>query len=434
MAILDTFYILFKADSKDAEKSFKGVNTAIDKMDQSLNRFTRRWLSLYAIFKGLTSAVGYAFELTQASQALNVNIEELDAWGGAVQKTGGTVEGFTKSLESMAEHLGTSPKIALQLLPKVADQFKRLSQVQALRYGKLLGLDTPTILLLQQGRREVEALIARQKELGVVTTRDAAIFKHFQNSMQNAGRGFKSLIRDYILQIIPALDLALEKFSEFTIYIRKHSGLVKGALIPVAAVFVGIAGSIIAANIPMAIFVGSVIALGAAFALAYDDIQTFAEGGDSVIGRMLERWPELGKVIKWVFNDLKLAGENILWFFGKILDAINDIIKAGKLIDKIISPYIDKFTAELGKQGADVHLFGAKSAIETASRSPLTSQIGSGIFNTNNGGNKEVNLTISEITINTQATTPTDIAYGLGVELQKQLRQTQNDIAGGVLI
>lgn len=434
MAILDTFYILFKADSKDAEKSFKGVNDSIVRMDQSLNKFARKWLSLYGIFKGLTSAVGYAFELTQASQALNVNIGELDAWGGAVQKTGGTVEGFTKSLETMAEHLGTSPKIALQLLPKVADQFKKLGQVQALRYGKLLGLDTPTILLLQQGRREVEALVARQKELGVVTTRDSIIFKHFQNSMQDAGRGFKSLIRDYILAAIPVIDKILEKFTEFTIYLRKHSGLVKGALIPIATVLGMIAAEMVITAGSTAVLVGIVLALAAAFALAYDDIQTFQRGGDSAIGRMLERWPQLGEVIKGVFEIIKISGKALLWFLQQMLDKVNTIIDAAKLLYDIASPYIDKFTAELARQGADFKFFGAKEAIETASKSPLTSQIGAGIFNANNGNNKEVNITISEIQINTQATDPRDIAYGLGVELQKQLRQTQNDIAGGVLI
>jgi hypothetical protein len=434
VAILDTFYILFKADSKDAEKSFKGVNDSIVRMDQSLNKFARKWLSLYGIFKGLTSAVGYAFELTQASQALNVNIGELDAWGGAVQKTGGTVEGFTKSLESMAEHLGTSPKIALQLLPKVADQFKRLNQVQALRYGKLLGLDTPTILLLQQGRREVEALVARQKQLGVVTTRNSIIFKHFQNTIQDAGRGFKSLIRDYILAAIPVIDKILEKFTEFTIYLRQHSGLIKGALIPIATVLGIIAAEMVITAGSTAILVGIVLALAAAFALAYDDIQTFQQGGDSIIGRMLERWPELGKVIKWVLNDLKLAGENIVWFFGKILDVINDVIKAAKLLDKIVSPYLDSFIEELKAQGADVHLFGAKSAIDSASKNPLTSQIGSSVFNNRSGDTKEVNITISEIQINTQATDPREIAYGLSAELNRQFRQTQNDVAGGVLI
>ena len=435
VAILDTFYILFKSDSKDAEKGFKSVDNSLGKMDQSLNRFTRRWLSLYALFNGLTRSIGYAFELTQVSQALAINIADLDAWGGAVAKTGGTAQEFSKSLESLAEHLGTSPKIALQLLPKIADQFKRLNQVQAMRYGKLLGLDTHTILLLQQGRREVEALINRQKELGVVTDRGAVILKHFRATMQDTGRGFRSLVFEYLLSIIPTIDRILEKFTEFTIYLRQHSGLIKGALIPIAAIFAGIAGSAIAANLSMFLLVGSVLLLAGAFALAYDDLQVFAQGGDSLTGRMLKRWPELGNIIRWVFKDLKIAGENIVWFFGKILDIVNDIIKAIQILDKWLDPLIKGALADLKIQGANVNLFGTKEILTTAQNTPLNSLTSSGLSSiSNKGNNREINLSINEIQITTQATNAREIAYGLGVELQKQLRQTQNDIAGGVLI
>lgn len=437
MAILDTFYILFKSDSKDAEKGFKSVNDSIVRMDASLNKFARKWLSLYAVFSSLTRAVGYAFDLTQASQALAVNIEELDAWGSAVRKTGGTVEGFARTLESLATNLGTTPKIALQLLPKIADQFAKLNRIQALQYGKMLGLDTSTILLLQQGRREVEALIKRQKELGVVSARDAAIFKHFQESTQNLGKGFQSLTRDYLLKIIPAIDLVLDKLTDFIVYIRKHSGLVKGALIPVAAVFAGIAGSIVLANIPLFIFIGAVALLGAAFALAYDDIETFRKGGESAIGDMLKRWPELRDVVKGVFDAITVGAKGVVWFLGQMLDKINTIIEAAKILYDFASPHIDKFTEALRVQGQDINFFGlpkAQKAIEEANNVPLGFRLGSQLLNSNNGNNKEINLTIGELQINTAATDATGIASAIGGELQRQMRQLQNNYAGGQLI
>jgi len=437
VAILDTFYILFKADSKDAEKGFKSVNDSIVRMDASLNKFARKWLSLYAVFSSLTRAVGYAFDLTQASQALAVNIEELDAWGSAVRKTGGTVEGFARTLESLATHLGTTPTIALQLLPKIADQFSRLNRIQALQYGKMLGLDTPTILLLQQGRREVESLIRRQKELGVVSARDAAIFKHFQESTQNLGKGFQSLTRDYLLKIIPAIDKVLDKVTDFVIYIRKHSGLVKGALIPVAAVFAGIAGSIILANIPLFIFIGAIALLGAAFALAYDDIETFRRGGESVIGDMLKRWPELKDVVQGVFEAIKIGAKGVLWFLGQMLDKINTIIEAAKILKNWVSPIIEGGLAEIKAQGANVSfpfLPQAKKTIDEANNVPLGFKLGSQLLNSNNGNNKEINLTIGELQINTAATDATGIAGAIGGELQRQMRQLQNNYAGGQLI
>lgn len=437
MAVLDTFYILFKSNSKDAEKGFDSVNKSIVRMDQSLNRFAKKWLSLYAVFAGLTNAVSYAFNLTQTSQALAVNIEELDAWGSALKKTGGNAESFAKVLESLSTHLNTTPKIALQVLPKLADQFSKLNRIQALQYGKLIGLDTPTILLLQQGRREVEALIARQKELGVVTSRDAAIFKKFQSNTQDLGKGFQSLIRDYLIAVIPTIDKVLEKLTSFFIYIRNHSGLVKGALIPIAAVFAGIAGSIILANIPLFIFIGAILAIGAAFALAYDDIETFRKGGDSLIGRMLKKWPELGEVLKGVFKGMEIGGKAILWFLNEMLDKINHIIKAAKIIYDYASPYINKFTDALKLEVNGVSSLGlpnAKNAINQANSTPLSAAIGSSLWKPESKGANEINLTIGEIKISTMATNAEGISSAIGGEFQRQLRQLQNDIAGGQLI
>lgn len=433
MAILDTFYILFKSDAKQAEQGFNSVNKSLNKMDYSLNRFARRWLSLYAIFNSLTRSIGYAFDLTTASQSLGVNIEMLDAYGGAVQKTGGTVEGFQKSLESLAEKLNTTPKIALQVLPKLADQFQRLGKVQSLRYGKILGLDMPTILLLQQGRRELDSLIARQKELGVVSKEDAIILRNFKNEIQDTGRGFRSLFLTLLIDAIPTITRILHAFQEFTIYLRKHSGLIKGALIPIAIVLGVIAGEMVIANIATWAWIAGIAALAAIFGIAYDDIQGFMNGQNSLIGLALEKWPKLGKVIKWVLNDIKLAFQNIEWVFQQLSNILDFLTDKLQKFDDWFSPIFDKVQENFLKDIPKTDLFFTKELINTASNSPLNKQVSGSILN-NNRSNREINLTISEIQINTQATNPREIAYGLGVELQKQLRQTQNDIATGVLI
>src|SRR5277367_3255000 len=99
MAILDTFYILFKGDSSDAERALERVNKSANRVDSSLNRLARRWLSLYAIVNRVSSSLKYAFDLTEASQQLGVNTSALEIWGGVIQKTGGTLSGFTKTLE-----------------------------------------------------------------------------------------------------------------------------------------------------------------------------------------------------------------------------------------------------------------------------------------------------------------------------------------------
>lgn len=432
MTVLDTFYILFKADTKEAEKAFDKINLGTNRIDSSLNRIARRWVSLYALITGLGRAMAHEIDLSQTAKELDVNVAALDVWGNAVRRTGGNVDTFAKTLDNLAERLNTTPKIALEVLPKLADQFEKLNRTQAIRYGKVLGLDMPTILMLQQGRRELDALIARQKELGFLTDKDAVVFRKFQEELQNTGHGFSSLVNQIAIAVIPYINKFLHAMQETTIYLRKHTGLIKGALIPIAAIFIGIAGSIALANIPLTIFIASVVGLAAAFALAYDDIQVFMQGGDSVIGRMLARWPALGDAARAALKGIKLAFEGIMWFFNDMAVGIEKVINAFRRLDQWFEPIFKKFHAALEFDASGVNLFSGKQAIAAATSNPIGSQ-NSNVFNTNRAS-KEVNLSINEIQIQTQATDATQIAYGLTNELNKQLRQTQNDIASGVYI
>jgi len=409
VAILDTFYILFKSDSKDAEKGIKRVNTSVQNLSSSLVATAAKGLSLIAVFKGLTSAFNYAFEVSQASQALQINAAELDVWGSALQKTGGTVSSLSSTLQNLADHLQTTPKIALEVLPKLAEQFEKLNQFESTRYGKILGLDTPTILLLQQGRREIDSLISRQKELGTVTQRDALVFSRFQSELQDTGHGIRSLTYEIGAAIIPTINILLHGIQDLSISLRKHSGFVKGVLLTLAAAATAAAIPFLVLNAAALLPVAALLALAAAVGLVWDDIQVFMKGGDSLIGRALERWPILGKVIQ---------------------TTLGLIATAFKAVDSLFS----KGVKEISVQANDVNLKKALKEIDIATSSGLGSQTSSSIYNSSNNRNQELNLTISDITIQTAATDAAGIAYGLKDELKKQFRQTQNDVAGGVLI
>ena len=433
MAILDTFYIMFKGDSSDAERALERVNRSAGRLDSSLNRVARRWLSLYAIINQVTGSLRHAFELTAASEQLGVNTAALQAWGGAVQKTGGTVEGLAKSVESLAEHLGTTPKIAMQSLPVLAAQFERLNRAQAVKYGKVLGLDMPTILLLQKGRAEVDALVKHQKELGVMTEKDAGAFRRFRNEIQDTGHGIEYIFLKAFLKIEPYLSKALHWLQDFTIHLQTHSGLIKGALIPIAAAMAAVVAGFVAAN---PLLYGAITAIGllaAAFALAYDDIQVFRQGGISVTGDFIKRFPELAEAGKAAFEALKVGFKALGWIFKTLLSDIEAVLEAIKLIDKWISPYLNGALKEMKIEGAGVDLFGAKKTIDLVNKSPVGSP-GMKSAISNSLSNRNTMVSIGEIQVNTQATDATQIAYGLDNALQKQLRQAQYEFTGGVLI
>lgn len=432
MAILDTFYIMFKGDSSSAERALERVDRSANRLDSSLNRVARRWISLYAIINQATHALKYAFDLTEASQQLGVNTGALETWGGVIQKTGGTLSSFTKTLETLAEKLGTTPKIALQSLPVLAAQFERLNRAQAVKYGKVLGLDLPTILLLQKGRAEVDALVKRQQELGTITEKDAGTFRRFRSELQDTGHGIQYIFLQMALKVIPVINNILHAIQDFTIHLQKHSGLIKGALIPITAAVTAFVASFVLAN---PIFYGAITALGllaAAFALVYDDIQVFQRGGISVTGDFINRFPLMTAVIKDALEGVKLFFKGIIWIFDVLASDIETVLRALKMVGNWISPYMDGALKSLKVEG-DVDLFGAKRTIELANKNPIGSPAMKSAIS-NSLSNKNTTISIDKIEVNTQATDATEIAYGLGNALQNQFRQAQNEFSGGVMI
>src|ERR1043165_2772805 len=178
MSALETLYILFKSfGTDDVKKAQEEVKKSADKMNESLkdsekvgdkvtesfsklgkeltNTITKV-ISVGALLAGIKNSINYAEDVDLASRQLAVNVDELDAWDNAVRRTGGTAEQFQASLRRLAQQLGTSGQIALEVLPQLADSFQQMGRFGAIRYGEILGLDENTILLLQKGRREVE--------------------------------------------------------------------------------------------------------------------------------------------------------------------------------------------------------------------------------------------------------------------------------------
>ncbi len=336
MSILETFYILFKSDSTDVKKGVDEVQklakqTAenLEKVDKGTEKIGKSFLELaksaaqflgasyaaYKVFGSLIAATDNAAQLGMVSKALGVNVEQLDAWGKAVQRTGGTAEGFQQSLKSLSEHLGGSAQIALKVLPQLADVFQKIGRIRSFQYGKMLGLDESTILLLQQGRREVEAQIARQKELGVVTERDTEIAIKYKQSVREVGQSFDTLYRVLARDIIPIFTKILDYITPVVQYIIKHKDLVIGAFIGIAAAAAIMLAPFIAANAAIIGVAAGVTALIAAFAIAYEDIQAFRHGHNSLIGDILAKWPVVGTVVGGVLK-------SIIWLIDHMIEGL----------------------------------------------------------------------------------------------------------------
>lgn len=481
--LLESFVFLFESDAsaldqgleesrkkaQGAEKEIASVDTAASKLGASFAKALSQLggafaagAAITAMSRALFDAANAADKLGEAATARGLSVETLSALGGAATIAGGSVEGLLGSLDSLDSSLAqidvtgksrVAPflkelgidldsaaykgKTAAELLLPLADSFEGLSQTQQIGIGKKLGLDMGTIMLLQQGRREIEAQIAKQKELGTVTKAQAEIAAKFNDQQDYTAMAWRGIWLAVSEKVLPALTWVSAAFEKLATFLSKHSGFITGLMIALGtalAVFVlpPLIKIAIAAAIAFAPFlaVGAIVAgLAAAFALLYEDVMMFLEGGDSLLGKLLERFPVLGeaaRAIGQVFSDvwgvIKAGADFILALIDKILGAVGTVASvAGKIFSAL---GFGEQTATQGGVGT------AQAALASAAASPLASRTSNSISNSSRNSSNSVQ--IGEVKVVTQATDGEGVGRALGGSLQTQMRQAVNNFDDGV--
>lgn len=433
--VIDTFIIEFKTQITDAikgmeelQKANKDLESKLEKLDVKTKKIGKSFFDLakaaaelfavkYAadtIFGGIAGASEHAAELGRVSQALGVNVEQLDAWGKAVQRTGGTAESFGNSLKGLAEHLGGNAQIALKILPQLADVFQKIGRIRSFQYGKALGLDESTILLLQQGRREVEAQINRQRELGVVTKEDTEIGIKYKQAIQDTSNSFDNLFRVLGRDIIPGFTKFLEKVSDVVDYLAQHKDFVIGTFIAIGIATTAMLAPWIAANASIILLGIGLALLIALFGIAYEDIKHYINGQSSLLGDIINKYPLAAKAVKELtaaYKELLNIFENLDKYYGKLGEfsaGFFNKIGLGKSLEDKVSAYFS----------------GAENT-------PFNSLTSSNIFSSTLA-NPVQNINVGDVTINTQSSDPIGIADHFRMGIRNQVSQAMNQFSNGV--
>lgn len=487
MNLLDSFFILFESDSSkldkgltESEKKAKAlaakvgdVDVAAEKMGTSLGKAIAglagaalATLSLATMTREVMQATEAADKLNESTERLGLNIETVSAWGDLVKKNGGSVEGFIGSIEGLNMQLAqievtgksraapflkelgidldlaaNKGKNAMHFLPQIADAFSKMDKQKSVALGRRLGFDQATIMTLQAGRREVEALLAKEIELGVVTKKQGEIADAFGDQMDDTKHAFRSVWLGVSEYVIPPLTWMLEKFQDVAVFLRKHSDFIVGLMIVIGTAITtyalpplfSMASAVVVAFAPFILAGALVTAVGVALALLYEDIVTFIDGGDSMIGAIVNRWPIIGEVVQGIvgaFEDLfgvAVALGNFmvsLWdnpkqafadFLAFVLNGIKAIVGAIPGLGAVLS------AVGLGQ-----------GSIAQASSSPLTAQSSTSISNSVRGG-RNTSVQIGEVKVQTQATDAAGISKAIGGTMQSQMRQAVSNYDDGVI-
>jgi hypothetical protein len=397
MSVLDTFWLIFEGNSAGAEAAAKRAETAgvssahhvteamkieqaevrelsevfsvlgehIGRIHTQNKKFFEEIIGAYLgaeafkkLEEGVTETAEAMHKLGETAEQFDLNVTEIDQWGQAVTRNGGSTEEFTQTLSSLQTQLervaiGAGSRVkkifedlhiaatdstgkvksSFAVLTELQQKFQTLSKSESAGLGRALRLDPATIRLLQQSNEEFTKTMDHVKALGLATEENVVVSKEFVEAQKDVDQAWRNINLTLGEFILPAVAWVMEKFAEFFAWLGKHKNLVVGffEVMGAAAIAFGIAIAI--AFWPVTLVIGAILAIGAAWALVYDDIKTYLNGGKSLIGDFINYMKEhFGGVLEflkglWEIFWGILTG-NIDTFRQGFVDAIEGIKKA----------------------------------------------------------------------------------------------------------
>ena len=423
MSLLTVFGLMFETDADDAAKSVGGLDDKLKKTEGSAKSATTQtdaftkttatlsktgselvgtltgmaaaYLSVSGAISSTMTNAALVDDIGKFSQTLGFNASEVDTWGQAIARNGGSAEGFRSTLGGLKSQLDQlaltgSGDIALNLsrvgvsafdssgirsefdiLRDLSDQMQGMAAGQSSAFGQMLGLDQGTILTLQQGRYELDTLLESQREFAEVNNASYEASANFNDSIDNTKRSMLGLWLTSSTTVLPAITGISDAIGTTAMWIDENGDLMQGA-------FVGLAGVLTAVYLPAiasvatatAVAIAPFVAIGAAvaaFAVAWDDVSKYMSGQESLIGRIGEKYEWFGKILDGIKGTLQWMSENTLG------DALG---KAGIWIKEALGIQYDPAIITGAKNTAEnPFLSGAAFSSPTAAAASKTNNI-----------------------------------------------------------
>lgn len=483
--ILDIFTIMFEADTSKAAGGVNKTRQSTDELVDSLKdadkqaSTTGQGMAMFAakalgalsaalsVGSAISGALGRAEDIAaieRTSNALGIAIEDVDAFGQAMVRLGGDAQGARDSLTDMAESIGealqdvesgrakTFSALGVSLkgvngqainategLLRVADAVAGMSKGEAVFRIKELGItDNRTVEALLKGRKELERLIGVQKQANPLTKEQVERARQLNETLGNWRGAVRGASSQFFDMLIPALTKALEWLTKIVDWAAEHKDFVVGFFVAVAAIVASVylpamiaaGAATLAATWPILAIGAAIAAAAIAFALIYDDIMNFIDGNDSMIGQIFENYPIIKDMIFGLIDAFKTMGTAVaavFEFIGAMWKLQFDFIMKG--VDMVRNGLAS--VGDFLGIGGDTGIAEANAQMGAASANPLNGVSSSAISNTANN-NKETNVQIGEVKVQTQATDSKGISQAIGGDLSNQLKNLEAETATGV--
>lgn len=359
----------FQEKIKDAEKNTKNLEKTTDDLTDSLRGaatagtflgnvlFKAMDFTAQTVSRAINSYEGLIENLRQVSRITNQSIEDFQRWSYAIEYSGGNVAAFQSTFESLSKQIRQAPfthnstflrglselgisvhnangqiKSMSDLLLGLSGRLGGMSEGKAFLIGQRLGLDDDTIRLLREGKDAVQSYLDKTKEDGIIQKQNLEIYERLRKARVELSKSWSELSIKIGNVILPIITKLVDGLTSVTEWIRENSGFIQHTLELLGWFASGIAGVILAIGLlvnSLKLLKMGLWGLGiGAIILLWDDFMTYLEGGDSVIGRVINKFNEWGKSIK---ENLKPVLEWLKDFWNDLGEYFNR--KIGEIIE-----------------------------------------------------------------------------------------------------
>ena len=335
----------YLAEAQKVRQANNDLGKKAKSLDRDFANVARSAAGFMAALTGSASLVGFIAKVTDGSAALDrmarnldTTTESISAWSGAVEQAGGNAESAQNTLQNlsmaMTEILVTGNSgmlpyfraLGVNLLDAqksgdplsytlyaISDGLQQISATQgrstAYNLGKMMGIDADTLNLLLQGRKAVEQMMARQKQIGLVTTDNARQASKLKQQWVELKQTATAAGRELVAELSPALVLVLHGIQE----LMSHKAALFGFLSVLAI------GAALAVG-PWILMAARVTAVAAAVGVLADDWYTWLTGGKALFADfyqfVADKWHALMETLtleglkkKWLAFKAWLRGE-----------------------------------------------------------------------------------------------------------------------------
>lgn len=393
-------------DSLVAKLSFEFDSKGLDKFNKGMKEASKAIAVVATATAGASAAI-FAFtnkiakqndEIGKISQRIGITSQALSELGFVAELNGSSVNSMNSSLERLAKvaseayrgvgtgletfaMLGVSVtnangkiKDTDDLLLNVADAISKLnSQSEKIELLSNIGIDSSLLLTIEQGSKAILNQRKELEQLGFVLDKNATAYSaKFNNEMLKVNtviKGVASSVGTKLMkQIIPMIDAFLKWFkinkklikqkinsffdktikaiTAFYNIAKRVANVVNSIVKSMGGLEVAlgaVAVSLMAVNARALMVPVVVFAIASSIFLLIEDMVAFANGADSQIGAIADKFPTIGIAVNRLIDILSLASDGWKMVFkdgDKALDGLIFMIKdVGKAIkDFIMSP------------------------------------------------------------------------------------------------